>query len=83
MYDIIIIGGGPSALAASIYAARQKVNFILITENIGGQVLLSSDIENYLGFKSISGIELVPKFIEQLEHNKVQIKEEKVSFIEK
>lgn len=83
MYDIIIIGGGPCALAASIYAARQKVNFILIAENIGGQVLLSSDIENYPGFKSISGIELVSKFIEQIEHNKVNIKEEKVVSIEK
>ena len=83
MYDIIIIGGGPSALAAAIYAARQKVNFILIAENIGGQILWSSDIENYLGFKSITGMELVPKFQEQMEHNKVTIKEEKVLSLEK
>ena len=83
MYDIIIIGGGPSALAAAIYAARQKVNFIVIAENIGGQVLLSSDIENYLGFKSITGTELIPKFMEQIEYNKVQIKNERVISLEK
>ncbi len=83
MYDIIIIGGGPSALAAAVYAARQKVSFVLIAENIGGQILWSSDIENYLGFKSITGMELVPKFQEQIEYNKVTIKEEKVLSLEK
>lgn len=83
MYDIIIIGGGPSALAAAVYAARQKVDFIVIAENVGGQILWSSDIENYLGFKSITGMELVPRFIEQIEYNKVQIKDEKVSSMEK
>lgn len=83
MYDTVIIGGGPSALAASIYAARQKVNFIMIAENIGGQILWSADIENYLGYKSITGMELVPKFQEQIEYNKVDVKDEKVISLEK
>ena len=83
MLDTIIIGGGPSAIAAAIYAARQKIKFVMIAENIGGQILWSSDIENYMGFNSISGPEFIPKLTRQLEYNKVPIDEEKVLFINK
>lgn len=61
-YDCIIIGGGPAALAAAIYLARQKVNFLLIAGTIGGKTLWSADVENYLGFHLLSGIDLVKKF---------------------
>lgn len=61
-YDCIIIGGGPAALAAAIYFARQKISFLMIAGTIGGKTLWSSDVENYLGFHLISGIDLVKKF---------------------
>ena len=66
MEDVLIIGGGPAALAASVYLARQKMKFALITKDIGGQTLLSSDVENYLGFHLLDGVELVKKFREHL-----------------
>ena len=66
MFDVLIIGGGPAALAAAIYFARQKMSFVILTENIGGQTLLSSDVENYLGFHLLDGNALVKKFREHL-----------------
>lgn len=57
MYDFLIIGGGPGGVAAGIYAARKKLKTILITEEWGGQSVVSAGIENWIGVKSISGID--------------------------
>ena len=75
LYDCIIIGGGPSALAASIYLARQKVNFAIITKDIGGQTLLSSDVENYLGYHFMKGSELVEQFRTHIADYKIEVHE--------
>jgi len=61
MYDLIIIGGGPAGVSAGIYAARKKINFLLITESFGGQSVVASEIQNWIGIKSISGFELSKK----------------------
>lgn len=66
MYDSIVIGGGPAGMAAAIYLARQKVKFAMLTGDIGGKTLLSSDVENYLGFHLLNGVDLVQKFSEHL-----------------
>lgn len=60
--DLIIIGAGPAGLSAAIYASRAKLD-LLVLENslVGGQVALSSSIENYPGFDAISGTELAQK----------------------
>ncbi|HEX8974461.1 MAG TPA: FAD-dependent oxidoreductase [Patescibacteria group bacterium] len=65
MYDLIIIGAGPSGLGASIYASRYKLNHVVIGEEIGGQVVEASDIENYAGVESISGRDLMELFQKQ------------------
>src|SRR5579862_2478706 len=58
MYDLIIIGGGPGGVAAGVYAARKKIKTLLITDSFGGQSAISSDIQNWIGTKSISGFDL-------------------------
>jgi alkyl hydroperoxide reductase subunit F len=66
MYDVVILGGGPAGLAASVYFARQKLNFLVLTKDIGGYAMWSDDVENYLGFHLLNGPQLVKKFQEHL-----------------
>lgn len=60
-YDVIIIGGGPAGMNAALYAARKELRAVVITTDFGGQILLTNEIENYLGFPTISGFELAEK----------------------
>ncbi|MEK7146640.1 MAG: FAD-dependent oxidoreductase, partial [Patescibacteria group bacterium] len=61
MYDIIIIGGGPAGVAAGIYTARKKLKTLLMTEEFGGQSIVSDDIQNWIGDAHISGFDLAKK----------------------
>ncbi len=84
MYDLIIIGGGPAGITAGIYAARQKLNILLIAKNFGGQAARKAvAIENYPGFEGISGSELIKKFEEHLRKYKVNIERDEVTKLEK
>ena len=53
LYDLIIIGAGPAGITAAVYAARKRMNFIVITNDIGGQTAWSGDIENYTGYQFV------------------------------
>ncbi|MCX5707164.1 MAG: FAD-dependent oxidoreductase [Candidatus Omnitrophica bacterium] len=75
MYDLIIIGAGPAGITASVYAARKRINLLVITNDIGGQAALSGDIENYTGYQFISGPELAQKFEEHMRQYKIPVKE--------
>ena len=66
-YDLIIIGGGPAGITASVYAARKRIKTLLITKDFLGQVARTSEVDNYLGFPKISGIELMRKFKKHVE----------------
>jgi len=66
MYELIIIGGGPAGLSASVYAARKRVNTLLLSGDIGGQVNWTLGIENYMGYQFIEGAELMEKFHSQV-----------------
>ncbi|MDM7920227.1 MAG: thioredoxin-disulfide reductase, partial [Methanosarcina sp.] len=63
MYDLIIIGGGPAGIAAGIYAVRFGLDTIILERNeISGQISMADVVENYPGFPSISGLELMEKY---------------------
>jgi len=84
VYDLIIIGAGPAGITAAVYAARKKMNFLVITDNIGGQAAWSGDIENYTGYQFVTGPELVSKFEEHMRKYRIDAKEgESVLEVEK
>jgi alkyl hydroperoxide reductase subunit F len=67
MYDVIIIGAGPAGMTAGIYTARKKLKTLILAKEVGGQMVWSSDVENYTGFSMISGGDLTNKFREHLD----------------
>ncbi len=66
VYDTIIVGAGPAGLTAAVYCARKLLKTIVIAENIGGQATWSWSIENYMGYRMITGEELIKRFEEQV-----------------
>lgn len=75
IYDLVIIGAGPAGITAAVYAARKKMDILVITKDIGGQASLSGDIQNYTGYQFISGPELAIKFEEHMRKFNFEIKE--------
>lgn len=61
-YELIILGAGPAGMTAAVYAARKQMDLLVISENVGGQTTWSAEVQNYLGFRLITGPELVAKF---------------------
>jgi alkyl hydroperoxide reductase subunit F len=60
-YDTIIVGGGPAAAAAGVYAGRKKMKSLVVTETFGGQSVVSASIENWIGERRMLGVELAEK----------------------
>jgi len=84
MYDLMIIGGGPAGLAASVYAARKRLKTLLVSGDVGGQVNWTLGVENYLGYQFIEGSELIDKFQTQVSQYPIDQKiGNKVSRLEK
>jgi thioredoxin reductase (NADPH) len=74
-YDLVIVGGGPTGLAAAIYAAREGIDAIVVEASaLGGQAGISNQIDNYPGFPDgISGTELAERFIAQARRYGVEL----------
>ena len=66
LYDLIILGAGPAGITAAVYAARKKMDFLILSLDVGGQTAWSGDIENYTGYQFITGPELTLKFEEHI-----------------
>ena len=75
VYDLIIVGAGPAGITAAIYAARKKMDCLVLTVDVGGQTAWSGDIENYTGYQFVSGRELTAKFEEHIKKYNVKVKE--------
>jgi len=66
--DLVIVGAGPAGMVAAVYAARAGLNtLILETTGPGGQILSTSEIDNFPGFVTITGAELAMKMNEQVD----------------
>lgn len=73
-YDLLILGGGPAAMSTAVYAARKMMNVVIITKDLGGQIHETSEVENWLGFQSISARELVGIFEEHVKSFDIAIR---------
>ncbi len=67
MYDLIIIGGGPAGVSAGVYAARKRLNTLLVTAEWGGQSTVSVEIQNWIGTPAIAGNKLASDLKSHLE----------------
>ncbi len=65
-YDLLILGGGPAAMNAAVYATRKMMNLAIITKDFGGQIRETSEVENWLGFQSINAKDLADSFEEHV-----------------
>lgn len=83
IYDLIIIGGGPGGLNAGIYAMRAALKTVLIEKGApGGQVTMSAEVENYLGFEHVEGAELSMKFVQHAQASGLEIVNQEVTEVE-
>ncbi len=79
-YDIVIVGGGPGGLCAGLYAARARRKVVCIERFLtGGQIALTGDVEDYLGFEHIHGPELGKKFTDHAKKFGLEIAMDEVS----
>ncbi len=82
--DILIIGAGPAGISAAIYLSRSKYSFVLLEkEMVGGKLNTITDIENYPGFTTISGPELIMKYQEQLKARNIEVTKDNIQGITK
>lgn len=79
MYDILIIGSGPAGMTAAIYAKRANLNVAMFEKGApGGQVVSTAEVENYPGFKKVSGYEIASNMFEHVMSLGVEVKFEEV-----
>ena len=84
MIDVLIIGGGPAGLTAAVYVKRSGKDVLLLEkESFGGQIASSPRVENFPTIKSISGLELIDRLVEQVTELGVDIDVDEVKHIEK
>lgn len=83
MHDVVIIGAGPAGMTAAIYACRKMLDLAIISPDIGGQTIWASDVENYLGYSLISGIDLAFKFEEHMRTFNITPVDDKIQILEK
>lgn len=80
IYHMAVIGNGPAGASASIYGSRANKKVIMFTGDLwGGHLTTTTDVYNYIGYKSIDGLKLMENIMEQAKECGVSIKEEYVT----
>lgn len=74
VWDLVIVGAGPAGLSAAVYAARKGLETLIVSLSMGGQVIETDSIENYLGKYNTQGSELMQSFWEHAQEYDVTIR---------
>lgn len=78
-YDVVIVGAGPGGLCAGLYAARATRKTVCLEKYLpGGQIALTGDVEDYIGFEHIAGPDLANKFADHAKKFGLEIEMEEV-----
>ena len=83
VYDLVIIGGGCVGFASAMYAGRMHLKTAIFAETRGGTIILTDIVENYPGFKKLTGQELSDNIIEHAKEYDIDIFDEKVIEVKK
>jgi alkyl hydroperoxide reductase subunit F len=83
MYDLIVVGGGPAGLTATIYAIRKRLEVLLVTKDLGGKTNYRLALPWVEEYQVIRGLEVVDKFKNELEYLKFARHMEPVERIER
>lgn len=83
MYDLIVIGGGPAGLTATMYAIRKRLNVLLISQDLGGKTNFHLELPDLDNYQVINGVEVVNKFKSELEYLKFARHMEAVERVER
>lgn len=85
IYDVIIVGSGPAGLSAAVYGKRAMLDVAIIEKSgySGGQIVNTSDVDNYLGLRGINGFDMAMKFREHAEYFGAEFIDGEVSDIQK
>lgn len=81
--DVVIAGAGPAGLTAAVYCARKLMKTVVVSESVGGQAAWSWAIENYMGFRMITGEDLIRKFEDQARGFEVGLELDRVREVRK
>ena len=68
MYDLIVVGGGPAGLTATMYAIRKRINVLLVSKDLGGKTNYKLGLPWIKDYQVIHGLEVVNKFRSELEY---------------
>lgn len=75
MYDLVIIGASAASFPAAVYSARRNLNFVMVTKDIGGELALSGEVNNWPGIISTNGFELAKQMHEHAKSYETKIEE--------
>ncbi|MFX1393473.1 MAG: NAD(P)/FAD-dependent oxidoreductase, partial [Promethearchaeota archaeon] len=83
IWDLIVLGGGPTAIGCAIYAARFAMNVLIIGKTFGGLIATTHIVENYPGITSVTGTEFVEMFRDHMDSLNIPYISDEIRTIEK